>query len=299
MEENTILWIGKTLFYIASFLVLFVISKQFFKARFRNIDINEELTLKDNVAFSILTVGYFLGVLIIFLGVIQGKSYGYKEDTILIISYGILGNILLIIGSVFNEKIVLIKKINLYKEIIKDENKGTGIVEAANFIGSSLIIYGAITGQSINIFEDLGNFGLHLSGIVSLVIFWSVGQLILLVFMKVYPAISSYKIYEELEKDNNAVGIVYSSIFIAIAYLYAQAIKEDITSWQITIENVLYYLGLGMILLPITRWVVDKVILPKSNLTHEIVHQEIPNQGAALIEAFAYIGSAVLISYCI
>lgn len=58
-------------------------------------------------------------------------------------------------------------------------------------------------------------------------------------------------------------------------------------------------MGLGIILLPISRIAVDKIILPKSSLTHEIVNQKIPNQGAALIEAFAYLGSSVLISYCI
>ncbi len=299
MEKHTLLWIGETLFYIMMFFLLFVISRALFKLRHKAINIDDELTEKDNVAFSILTTGYFIAVLIIFVGVIQGESYGYIEDAVLVISYGLVGNLLLIISSIFNEKVVFAKKFKFYKEIIKDENNGTGFIEAANFIGSGLIIYGAINGKAPNLFSDLGKTGYYISGFITLIGFWLVGQIILFIFLSVYKKISRYNILTEIEKDNNAVGIVYASIFIAVSYLYAQAIKGDIISWWLVIENVLYYLGLGLILLPISRLFVDKIVLPKSKLTDEIANQEIPNQGAALIEAFAYIGSAVLISYCI
>lgn len=299
MEKQTLLWIGETLFYIVMFFLLLILSRVFFKLRHKKADIDNELTTKDNVAFSILTTGYFLGILIIFVGVIQGDSFGYLKDALFILSYGFIGNILLIISSLINERIVFVKNFKFYKEIIKDENKGTGFIEAANFIGASLIIYGAITGHGPNLFEDLGEMGLFISGFISLISFWVLGQFVLLMFLSGYKKMSKYNILKEIEKDNNAVGIVYASIIISISYLYSQAIKGDIESWLLVGENILYYLGLGILLLPVSRWFVDKVILPKSDLTHEIVHQEVPNQGAALIEAFAYIGSAILISYCI
>lgn len=299
MEENTLLWISKTLFYISLFFILFVISKIIFKLRNKRIDINNELTTKDNLAFSVLTTGYFIGILIIFTGVIQGESYGYLYDAIIVLSYGIAGNFLFVLASVFNDRVVFIKKFKLYKEIIKDENVGTGFIEAGNFIGSALIIYGAISGKTINLFPSLNKIGFFISGFISMLAFWFIGQIILFIFLKFYTKYSKYDVLNQIEKDNNAVGIVYSSIFVSIAYLYAQAIKGDLISWTATLENILYYLGLGLILLPISRLFVDKVILPKSNLTDEIMNQEVPNQGASLIEAFAYIGSAVLISYCI
>jgi uncharacterized membrane protein YjfL (UPF0719 family) len=299
MEITTLLWIGETFFYILIFFILFVISKTIFKFRNRKIDIDNELTTKDNVAFSILVTGYFIGVLIIFLGVIQGESYGYIKDAFLVLSYGILGNVLLVISSYFNEKVVFAKKFNLYKEIIKDENNGTGFIEAANFIGSSLIIYGAINGKTFNLFPQFNKIGFYLSGFVSLLAFWFIGQLILFLFLSAYKKISNYNVLDQIEQDNVAVGIVYASILVSISYLYSQAIKGDIISWLLTLENIFYYMVLGLILLPISRFFVDKIVLPKSNLTDEIVNQKIPNQGAALIEAFAYLGSAILISYCI
>lgn len=114
-----------------------------------------------------------------------------------------------------------------------------------------------------------------------------------------YTRFSNYNILEEIEKDNYAAGLVYASIFLSIAYLYSRAINGDITSWSLTIENILYVMVFGLIILPVSRWIVEKIILPKTNLNHEIINQEIPNKGAAIIEAFAYIGSAVLIGFCI
>lgn len=299
MEESTLLWVGKTVFYLALFFIIFIGAKLIYTLRNQKFDVSFELTTKDNVAFAIMTTGYYLGVLIVFVGVIQGESNGLLNDALSILSYGILGNVLLLAASVFNEKVVFGKQLHLYHEIIHDENKGTGFIEAANYVGSALIIYGAITGKALNIFPELERTGVFISGFISLITFWVIGQFILFLCLKTYTRFSKYNVMSQIEKDNDAVGIVYASIFVAIAYLYAQAISGDIISWELTFENILYYLGLGLILLPVSRFLVDQIMLPGSSFTHEIIRQKVPNQGAAVIEAFAYIGSAVLISYCI
>ncbi|WP_075342661.1 DUF350 domain-containing protein [Tenacibaculum agarivorans] len=298
MEENTLIWLAKTVTYVTLFYISFIISKLFFKLKNRKINIEKELTLKDNVAFAVTATGYFIGTLIIFVGVLHGESHGLVKDSILIFFYSLFGNILLICSSVINEKIVFGKKFRFYKEIIRDENLGTGFIEAANFIGSGLIVYGAISGRNINLFPENGEIGHYFSDFLSLLFFWLLGQIVLYIFLKIYRNLVKYDFIKEVQKDNNAIGIVYASIFIAISFLYSFASRGDIESWEIALEDIAYHLGLAIILLPLTRLFVEKVILPKSNLTEEIIHQEIPNKGAALIEAFAYIGSAIIISYC-
>jgi hypothetical protein len=47
------------------------------------------------------------------------------------------------------------------------------------------------------------------------------------------------------------------------------------------------------------RLITDKILLPGEKLTDEIINQEHPNVGAALVEAFAYIGGSVLITWCL
>ena len=70
---------------------------------------------------------------------------------------------------------------------------------------------------------------------------------------------------------------------------------KDVTEGAISI-GILFVVGL--ILLPITRFITDKVMLPGYNLTDEMVNQEVPNIGCGLIEAFSYIGAAILITWC-
>lgn len=298
MEENTLTWLTHTVTYVTLFYISFVIAKLFFKFKNRKIHIENELTIKDNVAFAVTATGYFIGTTIIFLGVLHGESHGLLTDVILILFYSIFGNFLLILSSIINEKIVFGKKFKFYREVIRDENLGTGFIEAANFIGSGLIIFGAISGRNINLFPEHGELGHYASDFLSLLFFWGLGQIIIFIFLKVYKRLVSYDFIKEIQKDNNAIGIVYASILISVAFLYSFASKGDIDSWETALEDIAYHLGLAIILLPLSRLFVEKVILPKSNLTDEIVNQEIPNKGAALIEAFAYIGSAIIISFC-
>ena len=56
---------------------------------------------------------------------------------------------------------------------------------------------------------------------------------------------------------------------------------------------------LGCLLLPVMRVFADKVLLPGRKLTDEIINQKKANIGAGLIEAFAYIASAILITWSI
>ena len=62
-------------------------------------------------------------------------------------------------------------------------------------------------------------------------------------------------------------------------------------------EDVALDTSIGLVLLPLARFLADKILLPGQKLTDEIVNQERPNHGAALIEAFAYIGGSILICW--
>ena len=74
---------------------------------------------------------------------------------------------------------------------------------------------------------------------------------------------------------------------------------HDFESWIITLENVAIDAGIGLAFLPVARWIADKILLPGQSLTDELINQEKPNVGAGVIEAFAYIGGSVLITWCL
>lgn len=274
--------------YLAVAFVLFFIGKVVYQLFHKGINVNEELVEHNNFAFSIAYVGYFVGLLLAIGSAILGESYGLWIDLMDIAIYGLLAILLLNFSIIINDKIIL-STFHVKTEIIEQKNIGTGVVEGAMAISTGLIILGAIHG------EGFGAGG----PIITAVMYWLLGQLILLVTAKVYNLITPYDVHEHIEKGNIAVGIGFAGALIAIANLIRFALMHDFESWVLTLQDVGIDVGIGLVFLPIVRLLADKILLPGKDLTDEIVNQEHPNNGAALVEAFAYIGGSVLITWVI
>jgi len=112
-----------------------------------------------------------------------------------------------------------------------------------------------------------------------------------------YNFITPYDIHEHIEKDNVAVGIGFAGAMISIGNVIRFALMHDFVSWEDSMINIAINVGIGLLFLPLVRILTDKILLPGQKLTDEIINQEHPNHGAALIEAFAYIGGSVLITW--
>lgn len=276
------------LVYIILAFIIFFIGKHIYQLVNKNFSVKEELVEKDNLAFSFAHVGYFIGLLIAIGSAIVGPSRGLVADITEIAIYGVLAIVLLNLSIWLNDKIIL-RKFSVKKEIITDQNSGTGVVEGAVAIASGLIIFGAVTGESNNLAQ----------GLTSAIVFWLAGQVALFITAAVYQLITPYDIHEQIEKDNVAVGVGFAGALIAIANLIRYGLMGDFAGWLPTFTEAGFEMILGFILLPVMRFLTDKILLPGQRLTDEIVNQEHPNVGAAIIEAFAYIGGSVLITWCL
>lgn len=270
--------------YLVACFGIFVVG-HFVFALFRpNYNIKDELVEKDNAALALTLCGYYLGLIFCIGGVINGPSAGLSEDLIDILIYGLLGIVLLNLSAIINDRFIL-SKFDIRKEILEDQNCGTGVVEMAVFLASGLNIYGAVFGQGGNIFSAIA--------------FWALGQFILVLIGKYYNLITCYDIHEHIEKDNVAVGVGFAGALIAMGNLLRVASAEDFVSWEENLTGFFSFLVLGLILLPIARTLTDRVLLPGRSLADELVNQEKPNMGAAYLEACSYIGSSFLISWCV
>lgn len=277
-----------SLTYLVLCFILFTIGKFVYGLFHKGIDVTHELVEKDNLAFAISHTGYFVGLLIVIGSAIVGPSNGIVEDAVDITFYGLLGILLLNISILINDKLIL-PHFNVNKEIIDDQNVGTGVIEAGNSIAVGLILYGAITGESSNIID----------GAITGLSFWALGQVILIAVAKIYDIITPYDVHDHIEKDNAAVGIGFAGALIAMGNIIKVAISGDFISWEESLADLGITLLMGFVFLPVIRIATDKVLLPGQNLTDELINQEKPNHGAAIIEAFAYIGGSVLIGWCI
>ena len=277
-----------TITYIAVSFLLFFIGKIAYQLFHPRVKVAYELVENDNLAFAFAHVGYFIGLLLSIGSVMLGESDGLVNDLIGIGIYGLLSIVLLNLSLIINDKIIL-STFDLKKEIFDDKNVGTGIVEGANAIATGLVVMGAITG------EGYGEAG----PIVNVLIYWILGQIILFVTSKIYNLITSYDTHDHIERGNIAVAVGYSGAIIAIGNLINNALSHDFDSWMITFQDIGFNVIVGFAFLPIARFLTDTILLPGQKLTDEIVNQEEPNVGAAIVEAFAYIGGSMLIIWAL
>jgi uncharacterized membrane protein YjfL (UPF0719 family) len=277
-----------TLTYIAVSFLLFFIGKMAYQLFHPRVKVAYELVENDNLAFAFAHVGYFIGLLLAIGSVMLGESEGLVNDLMGIGIYGLLSIVLLNLSLIINDKIIL-SNFDLKKEIFDDKNVGTGIVEGANAIATGLVVMGAITG------EGYGESG----PIVNVLVYWILGQGILFVTSKIYNLMTSYDVHDHIERGNIAVAVGYSGAIMAIGNLINNALAHDFDSWMITIQDVGFNVIVGFAFLPIARFLTDKILLPGQKLTDEIVNQEDPNVGAAIVEAFAYVGGSMLIVWAL
>ncbi|MCP4270058.1 MAG: DUF350 domain-containing protein [Candidatus Brocadiaceae bacterium] len=270
--------------YLVCCYFLFWLGKLAYDLIHRDLNVKEELVQKDNVAFALSLVGYYFGLVFAIGGVVVGESEGMLSDLIDIFIYGPIAIILMNVSTFINDKVILYK-FNNKKEILKDHNSGTGVVELAIYLGTGMIIFGSISGEG--------------GGIITLLAFWAIGQLSFIIIGFVYNLITPYDVHDEIEKDNVAAGVCYAGAIIGISNIIRHSIGGDFHNWGESLLTFVCFFILGIVLLPLIRLYTDRVLLPGAKLTDEIVNQEKPNLGAAFIAAFSYIGSSFLITWCL
>ncbi len=281
MKLDTIIT-GLTL--ITAFYVLLFIGKIIKDLLHREYKLNFELVEKDNAALALAMAGYYFGLVLAIGGALVGHGISLIDDLTDLCIYGLLSIILVNASWYICDKLILFK-FKISEELIKDHNQGTGAVSAGMSIASGFIIFGSVQGTGGSIW--------------TVIVFWAIGQIILILAGLIYNLITPYNIHDEIEKDNVAAGVSFAGALVAIGVIVGLAAESDFESWATNLSDYLGYVALGLVLLPLVRLLTDKVLLPTVNLTDEIARQDKPNVGAAYIEAFSYIAAAFIIYWCV
>lgn len=270
--------------------------------------VDEQLTQKDNPALGLSMTGYFLGVVIIFLGALCESEEGlesysfsaYGSDLLEVFLYSLGGILLLNLSRVIVDKLIL-RHFSTKKEIIEDRNTGTGAVEFGNYVASGLIIAGALNGE---ILVDLGG---EVAGAAEAagpawwmgpwlaLLFFLLGEVGLVLFVFFYQLFTRYNIHAEIEKDNTAAGVALAGNMIAIGVILLKGLKGDFIGYAANITNFAVYAVAGCILLFLVRWIADLFMLPGATFDEEISKDR--NLSAAWIESAVVIGSACIIFF--
>ena len=289
---NTLEFFPRGLVYVVLGLVVLVLAK-FAKDLVTRYRIDQEVVQRSNLAVAIGLSGYFLGVVLVFLGAVYqpfsplvGDALGFNrvfgEDVLRVFLYSLAGIVALNLASFVMDRLVLYK-LSVQKEMVEDRNVGTGAVEFGMNVAIGLVIAGAISGEGGGPETSLAFFGMGLA--------------VLIVFALFFDLTTPFSIHEEIEKDNAAVGIALGGNLIAMGIVTLKAVFGDFPGWGQGIAEFLTFAVLGFGLLYVLRLLIDKLLLPTAKISDELAAGR--NVGVAFVEGSVVIGAALMLFFAI
>jgi uncharacterized membrane protein YjfL (UPF0719 family) len=260
--------------------------------------LDTQLTEKDNPAMGIVLTGFLLAVIIVICGVMTsdgetsegGKAVvltfsNFVMELVPVVMYTLVGMVFLLLSAVINDKLILREFSNTH-EVAERKNCGVAVIIAAGFLGSGLVIAGAIQGS--------------LDWISALVGF-VVGQVLLVFFALIYQRATSYDDQKELhQRQNLAVGLAFAGNLLAYSLLLMKGLTMSGGELEIIQDRLWhfgYYAMAGAVALPCLRVVNDKLFLPGVNLADEVADDK--NINAGLLEAGLAIAMAAILITCL
>lgn len=253
--------------FLALYLVLLLLAK-WFKGLAISYKINQELSQDGNVAIGLAMSGYYLATAAIFVGALYGPSAGLVQDLVSVGGYSLAGIVLLNLSRWFNDWAIL-RKFDDTHQLIAEKNMGVGAVHFGAYVSTGLVIAGSVSGEG--------------GGVVSMLVFFVLGQLSLLAFSLVYERLSPYNIHKTLIDKNVASGVAFAGHLIALSIIIMNASAGDFVDWAKDLTAFLAADLIAFIFLPILRLIMDRMVIPGRSLGREI--RDNGNLAAALLEA--------------
>jgi uncharacterized membrane protein YjfL (UPF0719 family) len=301
---DTLEFFPRGLVYVALGIVMLVVAKLVLDlvTPYR---INRQLAEKNNSALGLSITGYFMGVIIVFAGVLyqplnivrddQWQWTGdFWADVLEVAIYSLVGIVLLNASRLLVDRLVLYK-FNTEKEIIEDQNSGSAAVEAGVYVAAALVIAAATAGSTGGI-EGVSDVTVAESALRSLA-FFGMGMAVLVIFSFFYELTTSFNIHDEIEKDNVAVGVALGGNLVAIGLITFKAVFGEFIGWGESIASFLTFAVIGFALLYAVRIVVDFALLPGTRISHELAVER--NVGVAFIESGVVIGASLILYFAI
>ena len=255
--------------------------------------IDDEVTNRKNLAVAVRLSGYFIGVILVFLGALYqpltliaadglGFDREYAEDVLRVFLYSLAGIAALNLVRIFMNRLILYR-FDIEKEVVEGQNVGSGAAEFGLYVATGLLIAGAVSGEG--------------GGPDTAAAFFGMGLVLLVLFALFYQFTTSFDIHSEIESNNTAVGIALGGNLIGIGLVAFKAVFGDFDGWTQGVAGFLTFGVIGFALLYVMRVLLDKLLLPTVSTTNAIAIER--NMGVAYIESAVVISSALILFFAI
>ena len=269
--------------------------------------VNAEVVEKANLAVALRLSGYFLAVMLVFLGVLYqplagggwfsyaevnpavnaANGFGFNrelgEEVLRVFLYSLGGIVALNLVRVLFDRLILYK-FKLEKEVVEDQNVGAGAAEFGMYVATGLLIAGAVAGDTVTSEVE--------AALVALA-FFGMGLVLLIVFALFYEFTTSFNIHDEIERDNPAVGIALGGNLIGIGLVTLKAVFGNFAGWGESIAAFLVFGLLGFVLLYVIRLLIDLILLPTVRVSQALAEGR--NVGVAFVESAVVISAALVL----
>jgi uncharacterized membrane protein YjfL (UPF0719 family) len=288
MAWESILFISITL--VVMLMIARLVNQFIFKA-----SMTEVISKEDKSALGIALAGFLFGVVQITTEVLAGEGHqSLLVDAGLVALWGLGSIALLTLLSLFGFK--LFHGVDYMQEVQKG-NVAVGIVAAARFIATSMVIAAAISGENTSTSAVAMSEG---SAALASFVFFLVGQLTLIVVTWLFRFLTAYDDAKELASGNIAAALSYSGLMIGMGIAIHKGIKGEFIGYVAGLLSYAKSMSVVIAFYPIRQFLVQGLLIGGSfALYGGTLDQEISrdrNIAAGTIEAMAYIGTALLIT---
>ncbi|THB74958.1 MAG: DUF350 domain-containing protein [Desulfobacteraceae bacterium] len=261
----------------------------------RTSDFDDDIQIDDgNAAVGLRRAGLYLAIAIALSGALSGAGRGFVSDLFILLLDGVIILACMFSCRWINDKVMLghisndeecIREFIDKKGITTKGNTAVGMVEAGIFIATGFILRGSLSGEG----------GTFIQGIESTFFFFVAGQICLLAFGYLYEIITPFNVREEIKDNNLAAGVGLGGILIALGIVLQASIAGPFTGWENDIVNFAFYAFAGVILLLAFRVIIEKLLLPTTNLATEV--KEDRNVAALIVAQCAINAVAIIIAF--
>lgn len=275
----------EAVFVAAAAVVLLVLARWVLQLLFGQ-NLRVLLTDHDNPAIGLVVSGYLFGVIWTITVLLGAPGQGLWWDILDVLLYGGLGIILLTVVALVSCRFFLGVHV---REQLAARNVAAAIVVAGVYVATSLTYSGALNGEG-------GGFWI-------LLVFFLLGQLALLGMTYVFRWLTAYDDVQEIASGNVAAGLALAGLLVAMGVVVGQAASGTFTGLVDSLVGFLQALLVFVLFYPVRQLVVQCLILGgpvrwRGILLDSEIAQD-KNVAAGLLEAMAYLSTALFVTYMI
>ena len=274
-----------------SIAILLLGAMKFVSGLSAQVNATDELSKEDNFAFGISVAGSIAALGIVLTGAITGENAeSYQMEAIGMLSYGLLGLILIKVGRFTHDKLAL-NQINKTEQILA-RNVTVGLVDAAGAIATAIVIRAVL----------LWVHGLDINTFTAIIAGFLVSQamLVLVTRIKEKQYASNNQgdsLQEAFANGQVALAIRYAGQVISTALAVTAAshfLTYDADTLMYSITGWLVFSIVMTVLVALLTSIAKRLILWGINLVEEVDQQH--NIGVASVEMAISISIALILT---